>query len=92
MSDEPGPGQYTVKSIAKEGFMKIGSEKRSDIAGPNAGKIPGPGNYNIDKYNLSHSYGFGKAERKTGDGKKAGKTPGPGQYMLPTYVGQLNAY
>ena len=92
MSDEPGPGQYTTKPLEKEGYMKIGSEQRRDLAGPNSGKMPGPGNYNIDKYNLSHSYGFGKAERKTLDGKKAGQTPGPGQYMLPTYVGQLNAY
>lgn len=78
MSSEPGPGQYNVRPMEKEGHMRIGSEKRSDLAGPNSGKIPGPGNYNVDKYNLSHSYGFGKAERKTLDSKKAGATPGPG--------------
>ena len=61
MSDEPGPGAYNVRAIEKEGYMKIGSEQRKDLAGPDARKMPGPGNYNVDKYNLAHSYGFGKA-------------------------------
>lgn len=92
MSDEPGPGQYNLSGLLKEGNIKIGTEQRKDLAGPDAKKMPGPGNYNVDKYSLSHSYGFGKAQRKTIDAKKSGATPGPGQYMLPTYVGQLNPY
>lgn len=82
LKEEPGPGSYNLNDNKKAG-VKIGTSKRSGIAG--ASSIPGPGEYDFNKRPMSAGpkYGFGKSGRGFEYGTNA---PGPGQYDMASFI------